>query len=457
MKVALIGTGYVGLVTGVCLADVGHDVTCIDRDPAIVDSLGRGIPTIHEAGLKELLARDIAAGAIGFSSDIAAISDAGIVMLAVGTPTDPQSGETDLSAIMAALRAIAPHLRDDAVIAVKSTVPVGTNRRLAEEMGRLRPHFGGSVVSNPEFLREGTAIADFFGADRIVCGVRNENARRRMAELYRPLAARGVRLVFTTPENAELAKYASNAFLATKLAFVNEMADLCEASGANVADVAALMGMDQRIGSAFLNAGPGFGGSCFPKDIASLRTSAAQRGVSLRLVDATIAANAARKQSMADRVLAELAGPGPRRVAVLGISFKAGTDDVRESPALDVIGRLLEAGIEVHAHDPQARRAGAPELAGVRWFDRPIDATRGAAATVVMTEWPQYKAMSLAELAASMSGKLLFDMRNILSPSAARSAGLDYRCIGGGGAARGMWLSTDVPPLVPARILVAGE
>lgn len=457
MKVALIGTGYVGLVTGLCLADMAHRVTCIDRDRAIVDRLRRGIPTIHEAGLHELLRRNIAAGTVGFASGASAVADAGIVMLAVGTPTDAATGETDLSAIVAAVHAIVPHLRDDALIVVKSTVPVGTNRMLSDEVARLSPHFRGQVVSNPEFLREGTAIEDFFGADRIVCGVRSEAARQRMTELYRPLAARGVKLVFTTPENAELAKYASNAFLATKLAFVNEMADLCEASHADIDDVAALMGMDRRIGAAFLSAGPGFGGSCFPKDIASLRTSAGQRGVTLRLVDATMAANAARKQAMADRVLAALAGTPHARVAVLGIAFKAGTDDVRESPALDLVRRLLEAGVEVHAHDPQARRTGAPELSLVRWFDRPVDAARGAAATVVMTEWPEYTAMSLAELAAAMSGRLLFDLRNIVSPSAARGAGLDYRRIGGGAEPRPAWLSADLPPLAPVRIVAAGE
>ena len=326
---------------------------------------------------------------------------------------------------------MAPLLNDGVTIVIKSTVPVGTSAAVASMMSLLRPDLDFAVASNPEFLREGSAVEDFMNADRIVCGVRDEPTRQKFERLYRNLVQRGSRLAFTTPENAELCKYASNAFLAMKITFINEIADICEAADADVDHVAALMGMDRRIGNGFLKAGPGFGGSCFPKDARALLATATRLGAEASLVRATISANDRRKMRLAEEILGVFDGAkADVKIAVLGVTFKAGTDDVRDAPSLEIIPHLQAAGVEIHAHDPKGMANAATHLPGVTWHASAQAAVRGADAVVILTEWPEYAALPLPEIADAMKGNRLFDLRNMLSPAAAEAAGLVYRGIG---------------------------
>jgi len=441
MIITVIGTGYVGLVTGACLAELGFDVNCIDKNPAIVERLNAGQATIHEDGLEAILGRARRNGTIRFHSEYAeAIAAADMIFLAVGTPTRPGSDEADLSYLDAALAELAPHLHEGQTVVVKSTVPVGTNDRLQAMLDARRPGLDVSLASNPEFLREGSAVKDFFGADRIVAGVRDERSRAHFIALYRPLVEQGAPLVFTTPANAELAKYASNAFLALKIAYINEIADFCEVTGADVEHVSTLMGMDSRIGAAFLKAGPGYGGSCFPKDTLALLASARRHGVAARLVETTVAANDERKERLVERVLASLgAEVMGKRVAVLGIAFKANTDDVRQSTALSMIPMLQAAGVTVHAHDPLGRKNAERELTDVTWFDDALAALRDVDAAVILTDWPEYAALRPEEIALALAGAPLHDLRNLLTAETGRRASPAYRGIGRGAEA--------VPPL----------
>lgn len=448
MLVSIVGTGYVGLVTGTCLASQGHEVVCFDSNPEIVEKLRAGTPTIYEAGLEELLEQAVVAGRLRFESDFAnGLAAAEVVFLAVGTPKQPDSDGVDMRYIDAAVRGIAPHLRDGTIVILKSTVPPGTNRRVASALARLRPDIDVPVASNPEFLREGSAILDFFNAERVVCGIRDEATKPVLAGLYQALIESGTTLVFTTPEDAELSKYASNAFLAMKITFINEIADLCEAIGANAGDIAVLMGMDSRIGPAFLKAGPGYGGSCFPKDTMGLLSTARSHGVASRLVETTAEVNEWRKRHIAHLVAEAVESNGAdRTVAVLGVAFKADTDDVRDAPALAIIPQLQLAGITVQAYDPMGRRNAEGLLPGVVWFDDAIEALRNADAAVILTEWSEFSRLRASEIAAAMRGRHVFDVRNVLSEEVRDHPRLAYRGIG----------STHPSPM-PLQLITAGQ
>ena len=432
MNIAIIGTGYVGLVSGVCFAGLGFNVTCIDINEITVSSLKAGKIPIFEPGLSALMERAAARGNLTFQSDYGtAVSKADIVFLAVGTPMKDRAGEPDLSALYTAVDALAGELQNGAVLAVKSTVPVGTNEALAARIRQLRPGLRVSVASNPEFLREGSAVADFLHAERVVCGVPDDRSKQVLTTVYRPLCESGSKLVFTTPKNAELSKYAANAFLAMKISFINEVADVCEQAGGDITDIAAIIGMDGRIGSKFLNAGPGFGGSCFPKDTEAFAATARSYGVPSALVDAVITSNNARKPALADRIIAALGTDcGSARVAVFGVAFKPDTDDVRDAPSLTIIPKLQAAGIEVRAHDPKAAQAARRHLENVVWCDTPLDAAQDADAIVVLTEWDLYRTIDLSELLPRMRGRFIFDFRNIYAADAARALGFDYHGIG---------------------------
>ncbi|MFC7704834.1 UDP-glucose dehydrogenase family protein [Plastorhodobacter daqingensis] len=439
MNIVMIGAGYVGLTTGACLAHLGHSVTCVESDPRRLGPLRAGDIPIYEPGLADVVQACRLSGRLQFADpDTPALGTADVVMLAVGTPSGAD-GDIDLAQIHEAARQIAPRLRPGAVIAIKSTVVAGTARSVAALVARARGAGDVAVVSNPEFLREGSALADFLTADRIVVGADDPAAAGVMAALYAPLTEQGVPYVRTGTIDAELIKYAANACLALRIGFVNELADLCEAAGGDIARVTEGIGLDSRIGPRFLQAGPGFGGSCFPKDTRAFAATGRRLGARQTVIEALIAANEARKTALAGRILQALDARQngterrPRRVAVLGMAFKAGTDDVRDAAALSVVPALTAAGVTVTGHDPKARDQAAALLPGVGWADDPYDAAAGADAVVILTEWEEYRRLDLGRLAQRMSGKLLFDFRNLLCPDAAARAGLD--CIGIGRAA----------------------
>jgi UDPglucose 6-dehydrogenase len=434
MNIAFVGSGYVGLVSGSCLAHLGHHVDFYDRDEILVEKLRRSITPIHEDGLERLLEQNRTAGRTQFHAGFnSSVANAEIVFLCVGTPPHEDTGEADLSMLYAAVRDLALHLVDGTTLVLKSTVPVGTNEAITKLIRKLRPDISVPVASNPEFLREGTAVDDFLNAERIVVGVNDEASRDRMVSVYAPWQNMRTRLVITTPQNAELSKYAANAFLAVKITFINEIADLCEMVGGNIGDVATMIGMDQRIGSKFLQAGPGYGGSCFPKDTLALSATARKAGRPVSLVEATIQANNDRKLALADRIVATLVTlERAPRVAVLGITFKAGTDDVRDAPGVEIIRRLQRAGVEISIHDPVGRENGMRIVTGVSWHDDPLDAAHEADAVVVMTEWPQFREIDLLALSARMTGDRVFDLRNLFDAGAVRAAGLTYYGVGGG-------------------------
>ncbi|MCX7645709.1 MAG: UDP-glucose/GDP-mannose dehydrogenase family protein [Rhodobacteraceae bacterium] len=435
MRIAVIGTGYVGLVSGVCLSDFGHEVVCVDRDPRKVEMLSRGEVPIYEPGLESLMARNVAAGRLSFTQDLAAaVRGAGAVFIAVGTPTRRGDGHADLTYVMAAAEEIGRALGGYTVVVTKSTVPVGTNRRVAEVLRAAAPGADFDVASNPEFLREGAAIDDFMRPDRVVIGVESARARAVMAEIYRPLYLRDFPIVFTGLESAEMIKYAANAFLATKITFINEIAALCERVGADVKDVAKGMGLDGRIGNKFLHAGPGYGGSCFPKDTRALARIGQEHGLPMRIVETVIEVNEAIKRRMIDKVLDLCGGTvNGKAVAVLGVTFKPNTDDMREASSLTIVPALVGGGARVRVVDPQGRREGEALLPGVSWLSDPYAAAEGAEAVVILTEWNEFRALDLRRLAAAMKVPRLADLRNIYNPADAAAAGFAaYTSVGRG-------------------------
>src|SRR5271154_539163 len=396
MRVTMIGAGYVGLVSGACFADFGHQVTCIDKDTAKVAALNRGEIPIFEPGLADLVAANMRQGRLEFAGDTSGIGEAEAVFIAVGTPSRRGDGHADLTFVYEAVREIAPLLADTAVVITKSTVPVGTGDEIERILRELRPGADLQAVSNPEFLREGAAIQDFKHPDRIVIGTDNPRARAVLAEIYRPLYLNAPPLLYVTRRTAELIKYASNAFLATKITFINEIADLCEEVGADVQEVARGMGLDNRIGGKFLHAGPGFGGSCFPKDASALLKTAQDHGVALRIVETVSAVNEQRKRAMARKVVAALDGSiRGKTVAVLGLTFKPNTDDTRDSPAIPLITALQDLGATVRAYDPAGMEQAKPQLKGVQYCDGAYAAAEGAHAIVIATEWEQFRALDL--------------------------------------------------------------
>jgi UDPglucose 6-dehydrogenase len=428
----MIGAGYVGLVSAACFSEFGWNVTCTDKDADKIEQLRRGSVPVYEPRLEELLERNLRNGRISFSTELAlAVGNADLVFLAVGTPMRRGDGHADLSFVFKAVEELAPHLDGFTAIATKSTVPVGTSREIERRLKQLRPDADFAVCSNPEFLREGSAIYDFTHPDRVLVGCDEERARLLMERLYKPLALRNAPVMFVSRESAELAKYTANAFLAMKISFINEIADLCEAVGADVQEVATAIGADGRIGNKFLHPGPGYGGSCFPKDVAALIRTAREARSPLSLVEQVQTVNSERKIAMAGRV--ERAAGGSlkgKMVAVLGIAFKPDTDDVREAPSLTLIPMLQERGATVRAYDPHARENAEPLLPGVAWCKNALEAVKGADVTVIVTEWNELRALDLDGIKAAMHGDVQVDLRNIYLPAQASAAGFAYACIG---------------------------
>jgi len=425
LKIAMIGTGYVGLVSGVCFSDFGHHVVCVDKAVEKIEKLNRGEVPIYEPGLEDVMARNVSAGRLSFTTDIAAAVDgANAVFIAVGTPTRRGDGHADLTYVMAAAEDVAKALTGYAVIVTKSTVPVGTNRKVKQVVAEANPSAGFDVASNPEFLREGAAIEDFMKPDRVVVGIESERAAKVMADIYRPLYLRDFPILATDLESAEMIKYAANAFLATKISFINEMAALCERSGADVKEVARGMGLDGRIGNKFLHAGPGYGGSCFPKDTSALARIGQEHAVPQTIVEAVIRVNDAVKLRMIEK-LRDLCDDGfnGKTVAVLGVTFKPNTDDMRDAPSLTIIPALLGGGAKVRVVDPQGRREGEVLLPNVSWHDDPYEAAQGADLLVILTEWNEFRALDLTRLAQNMSQARMADLRNIYSAEDVRDAG----------------------------------
>jgi UDPglucose 6-dehydrogenase len=422
----------VGLVSGACFAEFGPEVTCVDVDADKVARLTRGEIPIYEPGLDALVARGVQAGRLRFTTDLAAaVGDADVVFIAVGTPSRRGDGHADLRYVDAAAVEVARALRGYTVIVTKSTVPVGTGRRVGALVREANPAAEFDMASNPEFLREGSAIEDFMHPDRVVVGAESQRAREVLAALYRPLALREVPMVVTSLETAELTKYAANAFLATKISFINEIADLCERVGADVQEVARGMGMDRRIGRTFLHAGPGYGGSCFPKDTVALMRTAQEAGSPLRIVEAAASVNDTRKGRMASRVMAACGGSvRGKTIAVLGVAFKPNTDDMREAPSLAIIPALQDAGATVRATDPAAMHEAGKLLPGVTWCADAYEAVQGAHAVVALTEWNEYRGIDLARLGAGMADRVLVDLRNVYPRALAEECGFTVHRIG---------------------------
>jgi UDPglucose 6-dehydrogenase len=432
MDVAMIGTGYVGLVSGACISEFGHQVICVDKDSAKIESLTAGRIPIYEPGLQTLVERNMKAGRLRFSSDVAAaVKTARAVFIAVGTPSRHGDGAADLSYVFAAAREIAAAIDDFTVVVTKSTVPVGTGREVRRIIGAARPGADFDVASNPEFLREGSAIEDFMRPDRIVVGAESDRAKEVMRELYRPLFLIETPVMFTSLETAELIKYAANTFLATKITFINEVANLCEKVGADVHDVARGIGLDGRIGRKFLHAGPGYGGSCFPKDTRALIGTARDAGAPLTIVETVVDINDRRKKQMADRVIAASGGSiKGASIAVLGVTFKPNTDDMRESPSLEIVPALQAAGATIRAFDPEGMGEARQLLPGVTWCDDAYETMRDADALVIITEWNQFRALKFDEVKRLMRRPLMIDLRNIYQPQEMAAAGFDYHCVG---------------------------
>ena len=432
MRVAMIGTGYVGLVSGACFADFGHVVTCIDKDASKIERLERGEMPIYEPGLEDLVAANVRDERLFFAVDGAqAIREADAVFIAVGTPSRRGDGHADLSYVYAAAEEIAGLIDGFTVIVTKSTVPVGTGDEVEALIRRVRPDADFAVVSNPEFLREGAAINDFKRPDRVVVGIEDERAREPMTELYRPLNLNETPILFTGRRTSELIKYAANAFLAMKITFINEMADLCEAVGADVQQVARGIGLDNRIGSKFLHAGPGYGGSCFPKDTLAVVHTAKDAGAPLRLIETTVEINDTRKKAMAERVLAALGGDAAgKTVAMLGLTFKPNTDDMRDAPSLDIAPALIAAGATVRAFDPEGMHEAAKLLPDVVMTDGPYEAVEGADVVVIVTEWDQFRALDLERVKSLVKTPVLVDLRNVYRPDDMRARGFTYSSIG---------------------------
>ena len=432
MNICMIGAGYVGLVSAACFSEFGFQVVCIDKDPARVASLKRGEVPIFEPGLDDLLARNLAAGRLRFTDSYdSAVGDADVIFLAVGTPMRRGDGHADLSYVFQAVADIAPHIKKFAVITTKSTVPVGTSRAIEKKLKELRPDAEFAVCSNPEFLREGSAIIDFTHPNRILVGCDNDKARAVMERLYKPLKLRNAPVLFTSPESAELSKYAANAFLAMKISFINEIADLCEEVGADVHEVASAIGSDDRIGGKFLHPGPGYGGSCFPKDVAALVRTARESRSPVSIIEQVSRVNDERKIAMTSRI--ERAAGGNvegKTIAVLGVTFKPNTDDMRDAPSLVIVPALQGRGARIVCCDPEGQRHGEQQLPGVTWAKSAMAAAAGADVLVVLTEWNEFRALDFDELAKAMRGRVIVDLRNIFQPRDARAAGFTYVGIG---------------------------
>ncbi len=434
MKIAMVGSGYVGLVSGACFADFGHEVVCIDKDDSKIARLKDGIMPIYEPGLDSLVASNVAAGRLSFTTDLAAgIDGAQAIFIAVGTPSRRGDGHADLTFVYEVAREVGEHLANEAVIVTKSTVPVGTGdevERIIKDTGTAHKF---AVVSNPEFLREGAAIGDFKRPDRIVIGAEDDLGREIMREVYRPLFLNESPILFVGRRTSELIKYAANAFLATKITFINEMADLCEKVGANVQDVARGIGMDNRIGAKFLNAGPGYGGSCFPKDTLALLKTAEDYDSPTRIVEAVVKTNESRKRAMGRKVLDALGGAETARgkkVAMLGLTFKPNTDDMRDSPAIAIAQTLGDAGVEVAAFDPEGMEIASPLMPNVIMCEEPYAAIKDADAVAIVTEWDAFRALDLGRVKELAKAPVIVDLRNIYNPDDMRSAGFDYSSIG---------------------------
>ena len=433
MKIAMIGTGYVGLVSGVCFSDFGHEVVCIDKDPNKIDMLNAGQVPIYEPGLLDVMTRNVAAGRLSFTLDLKdALDGASAVFIAVGTPTRRGDGHADISYVLAAAREIASTARDYLVVVTKSTVPVGTNRAVAEAIRDTNPDLEFDVASNPEFLREGAAIGDFMKPDRVVLGVESERGETVMRDIYRPLYLREFPIVVTDLESAELIKYAANAFLATKISFINEVAALCEKVGADVKEVSRGIGLDNRIGKLFLHAGPGYGGSCFPKDTMALARTGQEFASPMQIVETVIRVNEEVKRRMVNK-LRDLCGGtfNDKKIAVLGVTFKPDTDDMRDAPALTIVPALVGGGADVSVSDPQGAHEGPALLPGVTWADNAYVAAKDADLIVLLTEWREFRALDLKRLATTMARPKMADFRNIYNKSDAEAAGFEaYISIG---------------------------
>src|SRR5262245_37309412 len=432
MKIAMIGAGYVGLVSGACFSEFGHHVTCIDQDELKIGRLRRNEIPIYEPGLDALVARNAAAGRLKFEKSLSAtVADADLVFIAVGTPSRRGDGHADLSYVREAARQIAQAMRGYTVVVTKSTVPVGTGREVADIIKKTNPQADFDVVSNPEFLREGSAIDDFMRPNRVVIGAESERGREKMRELYRPLYLIETPILFTGLETAELIKYAANGFLAMKISFINQIADLCEKVGADVHDVARGVGLDGRIGQKFLHPGPGYGGSCFPKDTRALVEIARQAGAPVSLIEATQDFNEARKLKMAERITTALGGSAAGKVvALLGLTFKPNTDDMREAPSLAIAPALIKAGATIRAHDPEGMAEARRLMPDITYCTDPYEAMSGADAAVLLTEWNSYRALDLARMKKTLKQRLIIDLRNIYRPSEMRAAGFQYASIG---------------------------
>src|SRR3954470_8907240 len=432
MRIAMIGTGYVGLVSGACFSDFGHDVVCVDKDERKIDALRRGVMPIFEPGLDALVARNVRGGRLSFTTDLpAGVANAEAVFIAVGTPSRRGDGHADLSYVFGAAEEIARALTGPAVVVTKSTVPVGTGDQVERILRETAPEAKAWVVSNPEFLREGAAIDDFKRPDRIVIGTDEDEAHEIMREVYRPLYLNKAPLLFTSRRTAELIKYAANAFLATKITFINEIADVCEAVGADVQDVARGIGLDNRIGPKFLHAGPGYGGSCFPKDTLALLKTAEDYEAPLRIVEAVVKVNEARKRAMGRKVVQAMGGEARgRTVALLGLTFKPNTDDMRDAPSISIVQALQDAGANVRGYDPEGVEQARPLMEGVEFFDNPYAAAAGADAVVLVTEWDVLRALDLERLARTMAQPIFVDLRNVYPPEEVEQAGLRWYGIG---------------------------
>lgn len=432
MHIAMIGSGYVGLVSGACLADFGHVVTCVDKDEAKIAGLRRGEVPIFEPGLGELIATNVRQQRLSFTTELAgAVKNADAVFIAVGTPSRRGDGHADLTYVYEAAKEIARALDGFTVIVTKSTVPVGTGDEVERLIRETAPNADFAVVSNPEFLREGAAINDFKRPDRIVIGTEDPRARDVMSEVYRPLYLNQPPILFTSRRTSELTKYAANAFLATKITFINEMADLCEKTGANVQDVARGIGLDNRIGSKFLHAGPGYGGSCFPKDTLALIKTAQDSGARTRIVETVAEVNAQRKRAMGEKVIAACGGSVEgKTIALLGLAFKPNTDDMRDAPSIDIVSVLEAKGAKVRAFDPESMDQARPLMKNVAFCNEPYECVQGAHALVIVTEWDAFRALDMKRIKGALSAPVIVDLRNIYRPEEMRRMGFNYVSVG---------------------------
>ncbi|WP_120499494.1 UDP-glucose/GDP-mannose dehydrogenase family protein [Roseovarius sp. EL26] len=433
MKIAMIGTGYVGLVSGVCFSDFGHDVICVDKNADKIEQLQAGVVPIYEPGLDALMQKNVDAGRLSFTTDLtSAVQDAEAVFIAVGTPTRRGDGHADLTYVMAAAEEIAKTANDYLVIVTKSTVPVGTNRQVKHVVKKANPDLDFDVASNPEFLREGAAIEDFMKPDRVVVGVQSERAAEVMADIYRPLYLRDFPIITTDLESAEMIKYAANAFLATKITFINEIAALCERTGADVKQVSHGIGLDGRIGNKFLHAGPGYGGSCFPKDTKALARIGQDHGLPMQITEKVITVNEEMKRRMIDKLLDLCGGSfNGKTIGVLGVTFKPNTDDMRDAPSLTIVPALVGGGAKVRVCDPQGKHEGEALLPGVSWSEDAYKCVHNADLMVILTEWNEFRALDLKRIARKMAAPRMADLRNIYSPTDAKRAGFDaYDSVG---------------------------